>query len=174
MRDALILACLTMGAIAVFFPRPDSAPKAAATVATLPTPAATGASSHPVLTASGATELRRAGDGHFYAPVTVGARPITMMVDTGASVVALTGEDARLAGLSWNHADLTVVAHGASGPVKGIAVRLPRLQLGHTEAREIDAVVVPEGLPVSLLGQSFLSHIEPLLIEKDRMLLGGG
>lgn len=175
MRDALIFAGLLIGGIAAFFPKPDGAPQAAATVAPLPPPGVTASPpAYPALTASGATELRRAGDGHFYAPVTVGAQPITMLVDTGASVVALTGEDARLAGVTWSPANLKVVAHGASGPVQGVALRLPRLQLGNTEAREVDAVIVPEGLPVSLLGQSFLSHVEPMRIERDRMLLGGG
>lgn len=174
MRHALVLAALTIGATVAFFPKPDGAPQAAATVAVLPSATGTAsAPTYPAVTASGATELRRADDGHFYAPVTVGAQPITMLVDTGASVVALTGEDARLAGVTWSDSDLQVVAQGASGPVRGVTVRLPRLQLGQTEAREVDAVIVPEGLPVSLLGQSFLSHIEPMRIEKDRMLLGG-
>ena len=175
MRDALILAALTIGAIGIFFPKPDSAPQAVGTVAALPSTApAAGAATYPVLTNSGATELRRARDGHFYAPVTVGTKPITMMIDTGASVVALTGEDASLAGVTWSPSDLTVVAQGASGPVQGVSIRLARLSLGRTEAHDVDAVIVPEGLPVSLLGQSFLTHIEPMRIERDRMLLGGG
>lgn len=175
MRDALILAGMTIGAIAILFPKPDNASQAVATVALLPsaTPAA-GPATYPVQTHSGATELRRASDGHFYAPVTVGAKPITMMIDTGASIVALTGEDARLAGISWSPADLTVVAHGASGPVRGVALRLTSLRLGNTEVQGVEAVIVPEGLPVSLLGQSFLTHVEPMRIERDRMLLGGG
>jgi aspartyl protease family protein len=114
----------------------------------------------------------RAADGHFYAPVTVGARPVTMLIDTGASVVALTGADARAAGVVWNPAQLRIVAQGAGGPVRGVAVRIERMRLGAQEARGVDAVVIPEGLPVSLLGQSFLRHLEPMRIERDRMLLG--
>ncbi|MBX9897090.1 MAG: TIGR02281 family clan AA aspartic protease [Qipengyuania sp.] len=173
MRDALILAALTIGAVAALFPasEAETVVAAAASRATVeskraPTP---GASPAP---AAGPTELHRAGDGHFYAPVTVGTRPVTMLVDTGASVVALTGEDARAAGVMWNPGQLTVVAQGASGPVRGVAVTLERVRLGGHEARGVAAVVIPQGLPISLLGQSFLKDVEPVRIEKDRMVLG--
>ena len=173
MRDALILAALTIGAVAALFPASEAeivAPpadnraraEAKREAASSPSPAPGG----------GPTELHRAGDGHFYAPVTVGTRPVTMLVDTGASVVALTGEDARAAGVTWNPGQLAVVAQGASGPVRGVAVTLESVRLGGHEARGVSAVVIPQGLPISLLGQSFLKDVEPVRIEKDRMVLG--
>lgn len=163
MRDALILAGLTIGGIFAFFPAETSPP---------PPAAATTAGASAALGRARRTELIRAGDGHFYAAVTIGARPITMLVDTGASVVALTGEDARAAGLVWHPGELTVVAQGAGGPVRGVATTLDRLQLGPHEARRVPAVIVPEGLPVSLLGQSFLREVDQVRIERDRMVLG--
>ena len=105
--------------------------------------------------------------------MTANGRAITMLVDTGASVVALTGADARAAGLNWNPTQLGVVAQGASGPIRGIALTLDRVTLGGHEARDVRAVIIPEGLPISLLGQSFLATVEPVRIEKDRMVLGG-
>ena len=115
--------------------------------------------------------LPRAGDGHFYAEVQLDAAPTLMLVDTGASMVALTEEDALAAGLYWDEADMATVARGASGPVRGVFVTLPQVSLGGIEARNVAAVVVPEGLPVSLLGQSFLSHVGKVAIEKDTMVL---
>lgn len=171
MRDALILAGLTIGAVAALFPSSDAAKKPAPAIAR-PTDAARKTGSAPTPRGGGSTELRRAGDGHFYAPVTVGVRPVTMLVDTGASVVALTGEDARAAGVPWSPGQLTVVAQGASGPVRGVAVTLERVRMGNHEARDVPAVVIPQGLPISLLGQSFLKDVEPVRIEKDRMVLG--
>jgi aspartyl protease family protein len=168
MRDALIFTALTLGAIAALFPkaeldrRPPQPQQAAA-------PAVDEAK---VRSSGSATELHRAADGHFYAGVTVGTRPVTMLVDTGASVIALTGRDAREAGLHWNPAKLAVVAQGAGGDVRGVAVTLDRVVLGGHEARGVEAVIIPEGLPISLLGQSFLRAIEPVRIEKDRMILG--
>ena len=87
-------------------------------------------------------------------------------------MVALTGADARAAGLDWSAAEIHEVAQGATGPVAGIRVTLDRITLGGHEARDVDAVIVPEGLPVSLLGQSFLSTVESVRIEQGRMVLG--
>lgn len=171
MRDALILAGLTLGAIAALFPSADAEVAAPAPAK----PTQTGAPSPPAGATEakpGATELIRAADGHFYAGVTVGARPMTMLIDTGASVVALTGADARAAGLHWTPAELGVVAQGASGPIRGVARTLDRVALGGHEARGVRAVIIPDGLPISLLGQSFLATVEPVRIEKDRMVLG--
>ena len=173
MREALILAGVTIGAVVALFGNqppaetaaPLAKPRAAATIA----PAVPVASIAP----SAPSELRRAADGHFYAGVSVGGRPVTMLVDTGASVVALTAADAQAAGLHWNPGQLGVVAQGASGPIRGVALRLDRITLGNHEARNVEAVIIPEGLPISLLGQSFLATIEPVRIEKDRMILGG-
>ena len=174
MRDALIFTALVIGAIGTLFPsaedvvqlapsdRPSLAAEAGAAAFVAKTPL-------PV----GVTELTREDDGHFYAAVSANGAPLRMLVDTGASVIALTATDARSAGLSWNPAALTVVAEGASGPVRGVALTLERVALGGHEARNVPAVIVPEGLAVSLLGQSFLATIEPVRIEKDRMLLGG-
>lgn len=122
---------------------------------------------------AGETVLSRSGNGHFYADVTINGAPVNLMVDTGASMIALTGADARAAGLSWHEADIRPVAQGASGPVYGVNVQLDNVVLGGHEARDVHGVIVPEGLGVSLLGQSFLRTIEPVRIEGDRMVLGG-
>ena len=121
---------------------------------------------------AGATELVRAPNGHFYADAAVDGASLEFLVDTGASVVALTGTDARTAGLVWSAADVRPVARGASGPVHGVEVSLDTVTLGGHEARNVRAVIVPEGLPVSLLGQSFLTTIQPVRIAGDRMVLG--
>ncbi|MFW2351486.1 retropepsin-like aspartic protease family protein [Qipengyuania sp.] len=121
---------------------------------------------------AGTTELPRAADGHFYADAEINGSRVGFLVDTGASVVALTGADARAAGLIWSSADVRTVAQGASGPVSGVAVTLDSVALGGHEARNVAAVIVPEGLPVSLLGQSFLATVHPVRIERDRMVLG--
>jgi len=122
---------------------------------------------------AGETVLPRADDGHFYADVTVDGGSAQMLVDTGATTVALTGEDADAAGVRWTENEIRPVARGANGTVLGVPVMLERVQLGQLEAQGIEAVVIPEGLDVSLLGQSFLSRIQRVEIEQDRMLLGG-
>jgi len=122
---------------------------------------------------AGEVVLPRSDDGHFYAEVMVEGTSTLMLVDTGATTVALTGEDAEALGLSWTDGDIRPVAKGASGTVYGVPVTLQHVQLGELEAKEISAIVVPEGLGISLLGQSFLSQIERVEMDQDRMVLGG-
>ncbi|KHK89710.1 retropepsin-like aspartic protease family protein [Novosphingobium malaysiense] len=122
---------------------------------------------------SGGTVLERAQDGHFYADADVDARSTHFLVDTGASVVALTGSDAQAIGLVWNESDLVPVGRGASGTVYGVPVRLQRVELEDFAAHDVPAAIIPEGLDVSLLGQSFLAELKGVRIEGDRMILGG-
>jgi aspartyl protease family protein len=122
---------------------------------------------------AGEVVLPREPDGHFYADVIVSGVSAHMLVDTGATTVALTGEDAEAMGLSWSDSDVRPVAQGANGPVYGVAVMLDHVQLGELEATGVEAIVVPEGLGISLLGQSFLSKIQRVEMDQDRMVLGG-
>jgi clan AA aspartic protease, TIGR02281 family len=123
---------------------------------------------------AGGTVLDRTADGHFYADADVESARIHFLVDTGASVIVLTGDDARAAGLTWNDGDVQPIGRGASGPVYGVPVMLPQVQLDGFEARDVQAAIVPEGLDVSLLGQSFLSRLDGVKIEGDRMTLNAG
>lgn len=122
---------------------------------------------------SGDTVLQRQPDGHFYASVQIDSRDYRLLVDTGASMVALTGEDAEAIGLSWSDADLREIGRGASGPVYGVPAMIERIELGGFEARNVRAAIVPEGLDVSLLGQSFLAQLPGVRIDGDRMMLAG-
>ena len=117
--------------------------------------------------------LPRANDGHFYADVTVNGTSAHMLVDTGASIVALTGEDAEAMGVEWDEADVQPVARGANGAVYGVNVVLEQVAIGQIEAQNVPAVVVPQGLGISLLGQSFLSKVESVEMVDDKMVLSG-
>lgn len=141
------------------------------------TPAASAAAPTSTPTAGWAAEetvIEREGDGHFYAEALVDSRPTRFLVDTGASIVALTGEDAQAAGLTWSEGDMIEIGRGASGSVYGVPVRLDRVELGGFEAQDVEAAIVPNGLDVSLLGQSFLTRVRGLRIEDDRMVVGAG
>ena len=122
---------------------------------------------------AGETVLARAPDGHFYADVSVQGVSVRMLVDTGASVIALTAEDADAFGVAWSETDIGPVARGASGTVYGVPATLEDVRVGEIEVRRVDAVVVPDGLGISLLGQSFLSQASRVEMADDRMTLGG-
>ncbi|MGB3167005.1 MAG: TIGR02281 family clan AA aspartic protease [Alteraurantiacibacter sp.] len=117
------------------------------------------------------TALDREYDGHFYADTVVDGVPVRMLVDTGASVIALTGQDAAALGLYWGRDEVVPVAQGASGPVYGVTTSLSHVRVGEFEARNVEAMIIPEGLPISLLGQSFLSTVKTVRIEGDRLVL---
>lgn len=120
---------------------------------------------------AGEVVLQRDANGHFYAEASTDTGKALMLVDTGASVVALTGNDASMMGVNWSPGDVRPVARGASGDVYGVPVVLDRLEIGGIEARGVQAVVVPEDLDVSLLGQSFLSKVNRVEVSGDEMVL---
>jgi len=122
---------------------------------------------------AGETVLVREPDGHFYANVQVDGGQFRFLVDTGASMVALTGEDAEAIGLYWDEDSLRQVGRGANGVVRGVPVTIPRMEVDGFEARDVEAAIIPEGLDISLLGQSFLSRIDNVEISGDEMRLGG-
>lgn len=120
---------------------------------------------------AGDHSLTRRGNGHFYTSATIDGSPINMMVDTGASVIALTGSDARAIGLHWDDSDVRPVGRGASGDVYGVATRLSEVEIGGMTRSNVDAIIIPRGLDVSLLGQSYLSRIGSVEINGDSMVM---
>ncbi|WP_234032796.1 retropepsin-like aspartic protease family protein [Aurantiacibacter arachoides] len=160
------------GAIGLLMPAGEAVPGA---VATQPAPSADPspalARADAVMTWEEETEIHRERDGHFYADAVIDGTPTRMLVDTGASVIALTGEDASALGLTWDESQIAPVAHGASGPVYGVHTQLGAVRVGAFEAENVAAMIIPEGLGVSLLGQSFLSTIASVRIADDRMVL---
>ena len=117
---------------------------------------------------SAAHALERSPDGHFYAVATVNGARIRFMVDTGASVVALTPRDAQAAGIALGSERTT--ARGASGEIEVIPVTIDRIALGPLEATDVRGAVA-ETLHVSLLGQSFLASADSVEIRGDEMVL---
>lgn len=114
--------------------------------------------------------LDREDDGHFYAEVEINGRPIVMMVDTGASGVALTEADARTAGIATSIGMNRHIGEGAGGAVYGDVVQIDRIRLGDTEVRDLEGVVLSGG-QTSLLGQDFLRRYRSVEIADDRMIL---
>jgi aspartyl protease family protein len=115
-------------------------------------------------------ELTRDSNGYFYADVEINGAPVHMVVDTGATVIALSREDARTAGIAISIGMNDVVGRGADGEVKGERVTLDRVALGGKTAEGVPAIVLSSG-EQSLLGQSFLGKFASVKIEGDRMVL---
>jgi aspartyl protease family protein len=115
-------------------------------------------------------ELTRDANGYFYADVQINGAPVHMVVDTGATVIALSRNDAQMAGLATSIGMNDVIGQGADGVVKGEQVTLDRVTLGAKTVEAVPAIVLSNG-GQSLLGQSFLSKFASVKIEGDKMVL---
>ena len=115
-------------------------------------------------------ELQRDSDGHFYADVQINGTPLRMLVDTGATQIALSRTDAGSAGIATSIGMPDVVGEGADGAVHGEIVTLDRVSLGPTTAEGMRAVVLNAG-EQSLLGQSFLNKFDSVEIRGETMVL---
>lgn len=126
-----------------------------------------GQATDPVVAAS-PRELRRGADGHFYADAQVNGTTIRFLIDTGASMVVLTRQDAQRAGIQLPSG--RAMAMGVGGPIEVIPVTLDRVAVGGIEARRVEAAIADE-TPVSLLGQSYLQRVGSVEIRGDTMVL---
>jgi len=110
--------------------------------------------------AGSVVELKAAPNGHFNAEAEVNGRSIDVMVDTGATMIALTYEDAERAGLYLNSSDFTQAVTTANGVARVAPVTLDRVSIGDITVRNVPAAVAERGrLKTSLLGMTFLSRL---------------
>lgn len=119
----------------------------------------------------GEVRLERGSNGHFYTEARVKGVPIYAVVDTGASVIALTGADARKIGLTWNASEVETVARGASGDVRGVIRRVDSVDVGGIVVRDLEVMIIPEGLDITLLGQNFLGRVTSVEMRGGSMVL---
>jgi aspartyl protease family protein len=105
-------------------------------------------------------ELAAEADGHFYVEAEINFRPVRMMVDTGASVIALRRSDAEAAGIRPAPADFDRPVSTANGTAYAAEAALDAVRVNDIEVEDVRALVLPdEQLAVSLLGQTFLSRL---------------
>ena len=120
---------------------------------------------------SGEVRLKADRRGHFVFTGKVDGRPVTFMADTGASIVALTYEDARRAGLSPGRLDFNARVSTPNGIAK-VAPVLSRVRVGSITVRNVQAAVAEEGaLDVNLLGMSFLGCLESFNMRGNELIL---
>ena len=115
--------------------------------------------------------LGRSGDSHFYADTEIDGRNIRMLVDSGASIVALTRDDAEAIGIKVDDLPIGGSASTAGGVVPMRLVTLDSIEVEGIEVRGVQAAVIDADMGVSLLGQSFLSRLAAVNVEGDTMTL---
>lgn len=134
---------------------------------------AAGESAEPESQTGGAVvELIARDNGHFHTEAEVNGHAIEVMVDTGASVVALTYEDAEKAGIYLDDKDFTHRVSTANGISKVAPVTLGRVTIENITIRNVEAAVCERGkLQTTLLGMSFLSRLDRFDMRSGRLVL---
>jgi aspartyl protease family protein len=127
-----------------------------------------------VITRGRSVELARASSGDFDVTAQVNGARVAMILDTGASSVVLTREDAKAAGLPLEVLAYTASIDTANGRTHAAPVTLDRIAIGGLVERSVDALVAQPGqLRTSLLGMSFLNRLQSWEVRGDRLLLRG-
>jgi aspartyl protease family protein len=111
-------------------------------------------------------------EGHFVAEATINGSRVAVMVDTGATTVALTDGTARRLGFYPARSAYSEHLSTANGVVMAARVTLREVRVGSVVLRDVTAVVVPgDALPVDLLGMSFLSRLSRFEIAGGQLIL---
>ena len=141
-----------------------AAPQPAAAVATVSPDAA-----QPL--ESGEASIAKSTDGHFWANAEVDGHPVRFLVDTGATAVALTADDARNLGIDPSSLQYQYTVMTANGPARAAQVKLGLISVGRAEVSDVDAFVIDKGLETSLLGMSYLGRLAKFEATPDALVL---
>tara|TARA_R110000796_G_C14443852_1_gene422616 strand:+ start:41 stop:625 length:585 start_codon:yes stop_codon:yes gene_type:complete len=122
-------------------------------------------------TGTGAVTIPRSADGHYYLTALVNGEAIRFVVDTGATDMVLTRQDAERAGLSPETLNYLGRAKTANGEVRTAYVRLSEVQLGEVRDFDVPAVVNDGEMPQSLLGMGYLQRWGRIEIANGELIL---
>jgi aspartyl protease family protein len=127
----------------------------------------------PAPAAAGRTVvIPRDSRGHFQVNGRVDGKNIGFMVDTGASLIALTAHDAARLGIRPAVRDFTAEVKTANGRVRAARVQLDRVEIDDVTVRNVAALIVPdEALSENLLGLSFLSKLRRFEYANGKLVL---
>ncbi len=172
MRNTLIfaIAALVLAGIVPKFAGHLGAAPEPPPVAAKPTPRAESAVVVP--SRSRSVVIAPAANGHFLADGAVDGRRMSFVVDTGASVIALTKRDAERLGIHPFPRDYTAKVRTANGEITAAPVMLNTVEVGGITVRDVRALVLPErALSENLLGLSFLSRLRRFEYREGRLVL---
>ncbi len=111
-------------------------------------------------------------NGHFFARAYINGRPISVMVDTGATRIAITYEDAERLGLRPHSSDYTLTTRTANGTGRVAPVALDSVTIGDVEVTNLNGLVAEPGkLHVTLLGMEFIRRLERFELRGRELLL---
>ncbi len=127
-----------------------------------------------VTTSEGGQEviLHKRSNGRFEARVKINGQPIDMLIDTGASTIALSPEDAERVGIIPENLTYSMTVLTANGRARAAPVELGSVAIGPIKRRDVEASVAEAGkLDQSLLGMSFLETLGSMQMQTDELRL---
>lgn len=121
---------------------------------------------------AGTVTIPAGSSGHFETDAEINGRTVHVMVDTGATVVALSYEDAESLGIFVNPSDFTHFAQTANGQARVAPVTISRISIGDVTVRNVPAVVSDRGNSGrTLLGMSFLGRLSRVEMRGGTLVL---
>lgn len=124
-----------------------------------------------VIASEGRVEVPRSPDGHYYLTLDINGAPVRFVIDTGATGMVLSLEDAEKAGIKAGDLAFYDRAQTANGEVRTAPVVLKSVRLGDFEDRAVPAFVNEGDLFGSLLGMSYLQRWSRIEIAGNEMIL---
>lgn len=109
--------------------------------------------------------------GHYLVTAHVNGTAIRFLVDTGATLIALTPKDAEAAGIDRDLLDFAHPVQTANGTIKFAPVTLREIRLGALSLNDVDAAVIGAPGGISLLGMSFLKQLESYEIRDGKLTI---
>lgn len=120
----------------------------------------------------GSVVLKADAGGHFHAQIEIDGQRIPMLVDTGATIVALRAEDAQRLGVNPMPSDFTIKISTANGEIRAARANLREVRLENLTVTDVAAVVMPPGvLAQSLLGMSFMKKLGSFQVANGELVL---
>jgi aspartyl protease family protein len=119
----------------------------------------------------GETHVQRAPDGHYWLIAEINGHPARFLVDTGATLTAVSSETAAAAGLNPRDVSIPVRMQTANGATAAELTTIDELRFGNVAARGLDAVIAPGLGPTNVLGMNFLSRLASVRLEGNEMIL---
>jgi len=110
-------------------------------------------------TGQSSVTLQADGQGHFITQGQINGGSVRMLIDTGATMIAMPAADARRLGINYKSGKIGYTST-ANGTAQVYVVKLDSVRIGDLELNQIDAVVQENGLPIVLLGNSFLNRTD--------------
>ena len=116
-------------------------------------------------------QVSKAADGHYWAEAQVNGRQVRFLVDTGASAVALTPEDARRLGFEPSGLDYAFDVNTANGKARAARIQLASISVAGARVADVDAFVIERGLDTSLLGMTYLGRLSRFEATRNALIL---